>query len=265
MGRLRKRDPWRTTPTEDAGLPPSSSGLPAIAPRCAPTAAPSPVADLKVAIIGTGDMASAHALRWATVGASVAVGSRDAARGRHIAALSGLGVTGGGVADALEGADVVLLCVPPGAPAFDVVVAHGARLGGKVVVDMGAGFVEALHPRSRPPPPHETQLTWLRDAADDGSVAWAKAFSTVSAAALRDDAKQPVELAGDARAVDALARLLDAAGWTALRCGDVADARLLESGGPHRREHAAIAAANAARARGGFGGAAASFFDEPEA
>jgi hypothetical protein len=83
---------------------------------------------MKIAVIGTGRIGGTLGQRWSTAGHDVVYGSR---------AGSGTGPGGAPVlaaADAVTGADAVLLAVPGGAVA-DVVTALGAALAGKVVID----------------------------------------------------------------------------------------------------------------------------------
>lgn len=267
MGRLRKpRDPWRSSTlpelSEEGKASSRLSALPSLSPRAA-AGAPAPLADLRLGVIGTGDMASAHTHRWATAGASVFVGSRDASRGQRIADFTGkANVQGGSVSDALARSDVVLLCVPPGRPSLDLVVAHRAALRGKCVVEMSASYAGVADANARAPAPHEDQMSWLAKAAADDTISWCKAFSCIPAAAVRDDAREPVEIAGDARAKAAVSRLLTHAGWDVLDCGGAADAIYLEDGGPKRRPHETVALANKAKAQAAYTGPT-SFFDDP--
>jgi predicted dinucleotide-binding enzyme len=85
-------------------------------------------ASMKIAVIGTGKIGGTLGRRWVEAGHEVAYGSRD-----------GHGEGPGGapqkaIADAIAGADVVVLAVPGGAVA-EVLAANGAALGGKVVID----------------------------------------------------------------------------------------------------------------------------------
>jgi hypothetical protein len=83
---------------------------------------------MKIAVIGTGNIGSTLGGRWRAAGHDVVYGSR-----------SGSGEGPGGapltpVADALTGADVVVLAVP-GPAVAGVAAANGAALAGKVVID----------------------------------------------------------------------------------------------------------------------------------
>lgn len=72
---------------------------------------------MKIAIIGgTGKEGSGLAVRWASKGHHVSIGSRDAARGveraQELSESYKLSIHGGGNEDILEGADLVVLSVP---------------------------------------------------------------------------------------------------------------------------------------------------------
>jgi 8-hydroxy-5-deazaflavin:NADPH oxidoreductase len=84
--------------------------------------------NMKIAVIGTGKIGGTLGGRWRAAGHEVVYGSR---------AGSGEGPGGAplmAVADALAGADVVVLAVPAGAVG-GVVAANGGALAGKVVID----------------------------------------------------------------------------------------------------------------------------------
>ena len=83
---------------------------------------------MRIAVIGSGRIGGTLGGKWQAAGHDVVYGSR---------AGSGDGPGGAPVlpvADAIAGADVVVLAVP-GAAAADVVAANGAGLVGKVVID----------------------------------------------------------------------------------------------------------------------------------
>ncbi len=88
---------------------------------------------------GTGKEGRGLAVRWALAGHEVSIGSRERARGlekaAELSAEQGIAIRGGDNAEAIDGAQVVILCVPYGA--------HRATLeglveglGGKVMVDI---------------------------------------------------------------------------------------------------------------------------------
>src|SRR5690242_19853912 len=83
---------------------------------------------MRIAVIGTGRIGGALGRAWATAGHDVVYASRGPGR------QSPLGAPTVAVAEAVAGADAVLIAVPGGAVA-DVVAANGAALAGTVVVD----------------------------------------------------------------------------------------------------------------------------------
>ena len=68
--------------------------------------------DVKVGIVGTGRMATAHATAWTKLGLSVFIGSRDKARAARLA--SQFGCKGGTHAEMLAESNFILLCIMPG-------------------------------------------------------------------------------------------------------------------------------------------------------
>ncbi len=88
---------------------------------------------------GTGKEGRGLAMRWARAGHTVAVGSRDAARGEASAAelseLCGATIRGGDNAAAVADAEVVVLCVPYGGHAAAVTELADA-IRNKVVIDI---------------------------------------------------------------------------------------------------------------------------------
>jgi 8-hydroxy-5-deazaflavin:NADPH oxidoreductase len=83
---------------------------------------------MRIAVIGTGNIGGTLGRKWRAAGHDVVFGSRNpSAEGPGGAPVAT-------VADALAGAEVVLLAVP-GRVAAEVVGSHGAALAGKVVID----------------------------------------------------------------------------------------------------------------------------------
>ena len=84
---------------------------------------------MRIAVIGTGNIGSTLGAAWARAGHEVVLGSRhpgqiDPPHGATVAKI----------ADALAGADAVLLAVPAGA-VDDVLSEHAAALAGPLVID----------------------------------------------------------------------------------------------------------------------------------
>jgi len=86
------------------------------------------LANMRIAVIGKGNIGGTLGSRWRSAGHDVVYGARDA---------SGEGPGGApvrAIGEALEDAEVVLLAVP-GQAVPDVVQEQGAALAGKVVID----------------------------------------------------------------------------------------------------------------------------------
>jgi 8-hydroxy-5-deazaflavin:NADPH oxidoreductase len=83
---------------------------------------------MRIAVIGTGNIGGTLGERWRAAGHDVTYGSRSAGK----PGPGGSAVVS--VADALAGAEVVLLAVP-GPAVSEVISANGAGLAGKVVID----------------------------------------------------------------------------------------------------------------------------------
>ncbi len=84
--------------------------------------------DMKIAVIGKGNIGGSLGSKWRSAGYDVVYGARDA---------SGTGPGGApvlGIGEALKDADVVLLAVP-GQVVADVLNEQSAALAGKVVID----------------------------------------------------------------------------------------------------------------------------------
>lgn len=89
---------------------------------------------MKIAVIGTGNMGSGLAQAIAVAGHEVAIGARDPAKAAALAANLGYGAVGGGIAAAVEQADIVFLALPYAAIADAISQTQG--LTDKVVVDI---------------------------------------------------------------------------------------------------------------------------------
>lgn len=110
-------------------------------------------ADPRVAILGgTGDQGQGLALRFASAGLTVAIGSRDAHRAAAIAESLGHGIAGVANDDAARAADVVVVAVPWAAHETTL-AAMREVLAGKLVVDCvnPLGF-DAQGPHALPVP-----------------------------------------------------------------------------------------------------------------
>jgi 8-hydroxy-5-deazaflavin:NADPH oxidoreductase len=115
---------------------------------------------MRIAVIGTGHIGGSLGTTWRTAGHEVAFGSRTPS------ADGPAGVPVQSVADAITGADVVLLAVP-GAAVADVLTEHGQAMAGKVVID-ASNRMSADQPNSR-----------AQVAASAPAAKYARAFNTL--------------------------------------------------------------------------------------
>lgn len=182
---------------------------------------------MKVAIIGTGNMANGLALAWATAGHTVSIGARDPAKAAALADKVGHGAVGGGVAAAAQLADIVVLAVPYGAAADAIQQAGG--LAGKVVVDIinpiSADYKELVVG-------HTTSAAEeIQKLAPQAQVV--KAFNTIFAGLLAPEARKgktlQVFVAGnDAKANAMVSELVTSAGFEPVDSGALSNSRYLE-------------------------------------
>lgn len=182
---------------------------------------------MKVAIIGTGNMAAGLASAWAAAGHAVSIGGRDLAKAAALADKIGRGAVGGGVAAVTQLADVVVLAVPYGAAADAIRQAGG--LAGKVVIDIinpiSADYKELVVG-------HTTSAAEeIQTLAPQAKVV--KAFNTIFAGLLAAEARNgktlQVFVAGnDAAAKATVSDLVASAGFEAVDSGALSNSRYLE-------------------------------------
>lgn len=182
---------------------------------------------MKVAVIGTGNMANGLAHALANAQHEVVIGSRDPAKAAALAEKIGLGAQGGGIAAAASLADVVILAIPFGGAAE--AIKEAGELAGKVVVDItnpisadykslvighttsAAEEIQALSPNARV----------------------VKAFNTIFAQLLPQEARQgkrlQVLVAGDDVAATAqVSTLAESLGFEAVNAGPLSNSRFIE-------------------------------------
>lgn len=182
---------------------------------------------MKVAIIGTGNMAAGLASVWAAAGHGISIGARDLAKSAALADKVGHGAVGGGIAAAAKLADVVVLAVPYGAAADAIEQAGG--LAGKVVVDI-------TNPIS--PDYKELVIGHTTSAAQEiqklaPQAHVVKAFNTIFAQLLAPESRNgktlQVFVAGDQAAAKAtVSELVKSAGFDAMDAGPLSNSRYLE-------------------------------------
>jgi len=104
---------------------------------------------LRIAVLGAGNIGGTLGRKWVAAGHHVAFGVTDpgSPRAQALAAEVGEAATIGGVAEALDGAEVAVLAVPGGA-VDELIRTHAVRLDGKAVVDasnrMGGGAMNSV-------------------------------------------------------------------------------------------------------------------------
>ncbi|GAA3002509.1 NADPH-dependent F420 reductase [Streptosporangium longisporum] len=184
---------------------------------------------MEIGILGTGGMATALGEQWARAGHTVLVGGRDA--GRAAATAAAIGGRAGTLREAAaHGTGAVLLAVPYAAAA-DVVSGLSGDLEGRTLIDctnpVGPGFV--LETRGGP-----SAAERIAAAAPGAHVV--KAFNLCHESVWRmtppvfDGRPLAVPLCGDdARALDAVRRLVRDLGCEPFDGGGLARADLLEA------------------------------------
>jgi 8-hydroxy-5-deazaflavin:NADPH oxidoreductase len=174
---------------------------------------------VQIAILGAGRVGSTLGRLWYAAGHNVTFAARDAARPRALAAELGERAHAASVADAVAGAEVVLVAVP-GPATTDVLQAAG-RLDGHVMIDAANSFGQ--------------QQVTLRSLADAFPRArWVRAFNSLSASIMADDnhRKPPwvMFLSGDEKAKPVVAQLIRDAGFDPFDLGGIDDSRLQDPG-----------------------------------
>lgn len=182
---------------------------------------------MKVAIIGTGNMASGLANTLAGAQHEVVIGSRDPGKAAALAEKIGLGVQGGGIAAAAKLAEVVVLAIPFGGHAE--VLRDAGDLTGKVLVDISnpisADYKSLLIG-------HTTSAAEeIQALAPKTSVV--KAFNTIFAQLMPSEARQgknlQVFVASDDDAAKAqVSALAQSIGFEAVDAGPLSNSRFIE-------------------------------------
>ena len=182
---------------------------------------------MKVAIIGTGNMASGLARALAMVENEVVVGSRDPARATALAEKIGSDVQGGGVAAAVKLADIVILAIPFGGVAD--ALKEAGDVSGKILVDIS-------NPISAD---YKTLVIGHTTSAAEEIQALApkaivvKAFNTIFAQLLPSEARPgkrlQVFVASDNESAKArVSSLANAIGFDAIDAGPLSNSRFIE-------------------------------------
>jgi 8-hydroxy-5-deazaflavin:NADPH oxidoreductase len=170
---------------------------------------------VRIAILGAGRVGSTLGRLWHAAGHDVTFAARGAARPRALAAELGERTHAASVADALAGADVVLVAVP--GPAVTDVLQAARPLDGRVMIDAANSFGQ--------------QQVTLRSLADAFPQArWVRAFKSLSVSIMAgDNHRQPpwvMFLSGDEKAKPVVAQLIRDAGFDPFDLGGIDDSRL---------------------------------------
>ncbi len=182
-----------------------------------------------IAIIGTGDVASALGPRFAEQGYTIVYGSRDPSRSsvHELVARSGDGASATGQVDAAAAADIVLLAVP-GLLVAEI-TANLGDLDGKILIDPSnpLRLIDGRFEHSV-----DTSNTELVQAAAPGADV-VKAFSTINISTMIDPTESggpvSVPLAGNsAEAKNKVADIVRRMGLEPIDVGDARDARWIE-------------------------------------
>ncbi|WP_246797174.1 NADPH-dependent F420 reductase [Burkholderia perseverans] len=182
---------------------------------------------MKVAIVGTGNMATGLSEVLASAGHQVVIGSRDEQKAQALAAKVGHNATATSIATAAQSSEVVVLAVPYGA-LKDTADAAG-KLAGKVVIDISnpitADYKDLVVG-------HTTSAAEeLQNHAPHAKVV--KAFNTVFAQLLSREARKgkPLQtyVAGnDADAKKLVSTLVESVGFEAVESGPLSNSRFIE-------------------------------------
>lgn len=182
---------------------------------------------MKVAIIGTGNMASGLANAFAGAQHEVIIGSRDPAKAAALAEKIGQGTQGGGIAAATKLGEIVVLAIPFGGAAD--AIKEAGDLAGKVLVDISnpisADYKTLVIG-------HTTSAAEeIQALAPKASVV--KAFNTIFAQLLLPEAREgktlQVFVASDDDAAKAQASALaQSIGFEAVNAGPLSNSRFIE-------------------------------------
>src|SRR5260221_12141055 len=174
---------------------------------------------VQIAILGAGHVGSTLGRLWHAAGHDVTFAARHAARPRALAAELGQRAHAASAADAVAGADVVVVAVP--GPAVTDVLQAAGRLDGRVMIDAANSFGQ--------------QQVTLRSRADTFPQArWVRAFNSLSASIMaHDNHRKPpwvMFLSGAQEAKPAVAQLIRDAGFDPFDLGGSDDSRLQDPG-----------------------------------
>jgi len=174
---------------------------------------------VQIAILGAGQVGSTLGRLWHAAGHDVTFAARGAAGPQALAAELGERAHAASVADAVAGAEAVLVAVP--GPAVTDVLQAAGPLDGRVMIDAANSF-------------GRQQVTLRSLASAFPQARWVRAFNSLSASIMADDnhRKPPwvMFLSGDEDAKPVAAQLIRDAGFDPVDLGDIDDSRLQDPG-----------------------------------
>ncbi|HWH28971.1 MAG TPA: NAD(P)-binding domain-containing protein [Mycobacteriales bacterium] len=181
---------------------------------------------MRIAVIGAGNVGGALAAAATRAGHHVVLSASDPANARQVAQRTGAGAAAGN-AEAVQGADAVVLAVPHGAVA-GVVTELGTALAGMIVVDATNPLNESYSDLTTTV---ESAAERLQERAPEARVV--KALNTVFASRYANPSEggQPLTalLAGDdADAKATVSQLVESLGFRPVDAGSLRMARSLE-------------------------------------
>jgi 8-hydroxy-5-deazaflavin:NADPH oxidoreductase len=179
---------------------------------------------MKIAVLGAGRVGSTLGRLWHAAGHDVTFAARHATRSRALAAELGERAHTASVADAVAGAEVVLVAVP--GPAVTDALQAAGPLDGRIVIDAANWLVRGVF--------GQQQLS-LRSLADAFPRArWVRAFNSLSVGVMADDNhREPpwvLFLSGDEEAKPVVAQLIRDAGFDPVDLGGTDDSQLQDPG-----------------------------------
>lgn len=185
---------------------------------------------MNITIIGHGNVGGALGRRWGMLGHTVTYGARDPGEMRAQTAAKAAGARLTGVAEAVIGADTVVLAVP-----YDAVpdaIAEAGDLSGKIVVDATNALGNGFRPEVEG---YESGAARVAALALDAHVV--KAFNTLGAGMMGDLAD--LDLGGqravapicgdDAAAKEIVSQLAEQTGFEVVDVGPLEAAPLVEA------------------------------------
>jgi predicted dinucleotide-binding enzyme len=196
---------------------------------------------MKIGIIGTGNMGRALGVRWARRGHEVLFGSRDLSKAKAIAERNPDSTQAGDFDAAAAFGDVILYTIRDHMPSS--ALRDPQALSGKIVIDCNNSAILGLDvpdPEHRPGIHFTTPIPSLAErlAADTPGARVVKAFNTMASQVIELDHEVlaqhciSVFLCSDyAQAKLVVKGLAEELGFSCVDCGELEQARLVESVG----------------------------------